>query len=143
MGRTLSNHSAINSGIPGRRTITSGYRNFALGSLKSDHVTGRALDMVGDNLVSYRDKMTAAGGLAEFHGKGDTRHLHVVPPQSGSIGDSLTAVSATSSSVTSGGRGTSISNTNNFYITGTNANEIADVVMTKMAMVQKSNEERR
>ena len=143
MGRTLSNHSAINSGIPGRRTITSGYRNFALGSLKSDHVTGRALDMVGDNLVSYRDKMTAAGGLAEFHGKGDSRHLHVVPPQSGSIGDSLTAVSATSASVSSGGRGTSVSNTNNFYITGTNANEIADAVMSKMAMINKSNEERR
>jgi len=136
MGRTLSNHSAINSGIPGRRTITSGYRNFALGSLKSDHVTGRALDMVGDNLVSYRDKMTAAGGLAEFHGKGDSRHLHVVPPQSGGIGDSMTSVS-------SGGRGTSVSNTNNFYITGTNANEIADAVMSKMAMVNKSNEERR
>ena len=143
MGKTLSNHSAINSGIPGKRNITSGYRNYALGSLKSDHVTGRALDMVGDNLVSYRDKMTAAGGLAEFHGKGDSRHLHVVPPQSGSIGDSMTAVSATSASVTGGGRGTSVSNTNNFYITGTNANEIADVVMSKMAMVQKSNEERR
>lgn len=143
MGKTLSNHSAINSGIPGKRNITSGYRNYALGSLKSDHVTGRALDMVGDNLVSYRDKMTAAGGLAEFHGKGDSRHLHVVPPQSGSIGDSMTAVSATSASVSGGGRGTSVSNTNNFYITGTNANEIADVVMSKMAMVQKSNEERR
>jgi hypothetical protein len=142
MGKTLSNHSAINSGIPGKRNITSGYRNYALGSLKSDHVTGRALDMVGDNLVSYRDKMTAAGGLAEFHGKGDSRHLHVVPPQSGSIGDSMTAVSATSASVSGGGRGTSVSNTNNFYITGTNANEIADVVMSKMAMVQKSNEER-
>ena len=142
MGKTLSNHSAVNSGIPGKRNITSGYRNYALGSLKSDHVTGRALDMVGDNLVSYRDKMTAAGGLAEFHGKGDSRHLHVVPPQSGSIGDSMTAVSATSASVSSGGRGTSVSNTNNFYITGTNANEIAEVVMSKMAMVQKSNEER-
>ena len=144
MGRTLSNHSAINSGLPGRRTITSGYRDYALGSLKSDHVTGRALDIVGDNLVSYRDRMSAAGGLAEFHGKGDSRHLHVVPPQSGRIGDSMTAVSATSSSVSSGGgRGSSVSNTNNFYITGINANEIAEAVMTKMAMVNKSNEERR
>lgn len=143
MGRTLSNHSAINSGIPGKRNITSGYRNYALGSLKSDHVTGRALDMVGDNLVSYRDKMTASGGLAEFHGRGDSRHLHVVPPQSGSIGDSTTAVSATSSSVSRvGGQNASVANTNNFYITGTNANEIAEVVMRKMAMVQKSNKER-
>lgn len=143
MGKTLSNHSAINSGIPGKRNITSGYRNYALGSLKSDHVTGRALDMVGDNLVSYRDKMSAAGGLAEFHGKGDSRHLHVVPPQSGSIGDSVTAVSATSASVSRvGGQNATVANTNNFYITGTNANEIAEVVMRKMAVVQKSNEER-
>lgn len=143
MGKTLSNHSAINSGIPGKRNITSGYRNYALGSLKSDHVTGRALDMVGDNLVSYRDKMTASGGLAEFHGRGDSRHLHVVPPQSGSIGDSTTAVSATSSTVSRvGGQNASVANTNNFYITGTNANEIAEVVMRKMAMVQKSDKER-
>jgi hypothetical protein len=143
MGRTLSNHSAINSGLPGNRTITSGYRDYALGSLKSDHVTGRALDIVGDNLISYRDKMTSAGGLAEFHGKGDSRHLHVVPPQSGSIGDSMTAVSATSATVSRvGGQNATVANTNNFYITGTNANEIAEVVMSKMAMVQKSNQER-
>jgi hypothetical protein len=86
--------------------------------------------------------MTSAGGFAEFHGKGDSRHLHVVPPPA--IGDSLTAVSATSSSVSGQGRGsTSINNTNNFYISGTNANEIAEVVMLKMSSVNKSIDERR
>lgn len=142
LSSTMSAHGDVNSMIPGRRNITSSYRNFALGSLKSDHVTGRALDLTGQNLVSYRDKMTSAGGFAEFHGKGDSRHLHVVPPPA--IGDSLTAVSATSSSVSGQGRGsTSINNTNNFYISGTNANEIAEVVMLKMSSVNKSMDERR
>ena len=142
LGNTLSNHSAISGSIAGNRTITSGYRNYALGSLKSDHVTGRALDMVGDNLVSYRDKMTAAGGLAEFHGKGDTRHLHVVPP-SRSLGDSMTAVSAVSSNVGAVDGAQMVSNSNNFYITGSDPQEIANAVMAKMAMINKSNGERR
>jgi hypothetical protein len=142
LGATLSNHSAVSGSIPGKRNITSGYRNYALGSLKSDHVTGRALDMVGDNLVSYRDKMTAAGGLAEFHGKGDTRHLHVVPP-SRSLGDSMTAVSAVSSDIGAVDGAQVISNSNNFYITGADPQEIANAVMAKMAMINKSNGERR
>lgn len=142
LGNTLSNHSAISGSIAGNRTITSGYRNYALGSLKSDHVTGRALDMVGDNLVSYRDKMTAAGGLAEFHGKGDTRHLHVVPP-SRSLGDSMTAVSAVSSNIGAADGAQVVSNSNNFYITGSDPQEIANAVMAKMAMINKSNGERR
>ena len=142
LGNTLSNHSTISGSIAGNRTITSGYRNYALGSLKSDHVTGRALDMVGDNLVSYRDKMTAAGGLAEFHGKGDTRHLHVVPP-SRSLGDSMTAVSAVSSNVGAVDGAQMVSNSNNFYITGSDPQEIANAVMAKMAMINKSNGERR
>jgi hypothetical protein len=142
LGTTLSNHSAVNDSIPGKRNITSGYRNYALGSLKSDHVTGRALDMVGDNLVSYRDKMENAGGFAEFHGAGDTRHLHVVPPNR-SLGDSMTAVSATSSTVTAERGGQTVSNSNNFYITGSNPQEIANAVIAKMAMINKSNGERR
>jgi hypothetical protein len=142
LGTTLSNHSAVNDSIPGKRNITSGYRNYALGSLKSDHLTGRALDMVGDNLVSYRDTMTSAGGFAEFHGKGDTRHLHVVPPNR-SLGDSMTAVSATSSTVTAERGGQTVSNSNNFYITGSNPQEIANAVIAKMAMINKSNGERR
>jgi hypothetical protein len=142
LGKTMSSHSAIDSSLSGSRTVTSSYRNYALGSLKSDHVTGRALDIVGDNLVSYKDRMTKAGGFAQFHGRSSGRHLHVVPPRGG-IGDSLTAVSATSSNVSSGGDGSYVSNTNNFYITGQNANEIANVVMLKMSQVNKSNEERK
>ena len=142
LGTTLSNHSVVGGSIPGKRNITSSYRNFALGSLNSDHVTGRALDLTGQNLVSYRDKMENAGGFAEFHGAGDTRHLHVVPPNR-SLGDSMTAVSATSSTVTAERGGQTISNSNNFYITGSNPQEIANAVIAKMAMINKSNGERR
>jgi plasmid maintenance system killer protein len=144
LGSTLASHSALNSSIPGKRTITSGYRNYALGSLNSDHVTGRALDITGQNLVSYRNNMMKSGGFAEFHGKGDSRHLHVVPPRTPAMGDSMTAVSATSASVSAGAKGTqTISNTNNFYISGTNAQEIADQVIMKIQRVNKSNSERR
>ena len=104
-------------------------------------MTGRALDIVGDNLVSYRDTMTSAGGFAEFHGKGDTRHLHVVPP-SRRLGDSPTVGSVASSGSETTGGGV-ITNSNNFYITGANPQEIANAVMAKMAMVNKSNGERK
>lgn len=73
-------HNMVNGGVSGRRTITSMHRNWNLGSGNSDHVTGRALDVVGDNLVSYASAMRGMGGFAEFHGSGAGRHLHVVPP---------------------------------------------------------------
>ena len=142
LGNTLNSHRAVNSGLAGKRSITSSYRNYALGSLKSDHVTGRALDIVGDNLVSYRDKMTSAGGLAEFHGKGDTRHLHVVPPQGGNpIGDSYTAVGVAGSQGSPSGIGNTTNNYS-FNISGTNAEDIAQAVMRKIATTNKSNAER-
>lgn len=78
--QTLMTHSALDALIPGARSIASGLRNFGLGSLGSDHLSGYAFDLTGDNLVSYADNMNRTGGFAEFHGDGDNRHLHVVPP---------------------------------------------------------------
>ena len=143
LGNTLSSHSAVNSRLAGKRSITSSYRNYALGSLKSDHVTGRALDITGQNLVSYRDSMNSSGGFAEFHGAGDSRHLHVVPPQGGNpIGDSYTAVGAAGSQGDSSGIGNTTNNYS-FTISGTNAEDIANAVMRKIAATNKSNAERR
>ena len=143
LGNTLSSHNSVNSRLAGKRNITSSYRNYALGSLKSDHVTGRALDITGQNLVSYRDSMNGSGGFAEFHGAGDTRHLHVVPPQGGNaIGDSYTAVGAAGSQGDSSGVGNTTNNYS-FNISGTNAEDIANVVMRKIAATGKSNSERR
>ena len=132
LGQTMARHNAINSSIAGNRSITSGYRNYALGSLNSDHVTGRAIDLVGQNLGSYAVATRNAGGFAEFHGSGSARHLHAVPG-AGAIGDTLTPVSnqtgmATSATVTSG------SNSFTFHINGgqNNPEEIANMVMAKI-----------
>lgn len=83
-GRTMSAHAALNGRYGGRRTVTSGVRNFALGSITSDHTTGAAFDLTGDNLLAYGKDIRDSGGFAEMHGGPDNRHLHVVP----NIGDS-------------------------------------------------------
>jgi hypothetical protein len=129
MAQTLSRHNQIDSMVGGKRSITSGYRNFALGSMNSDHVNGRALDLVGQNLVGYKDAVNSSGGFAEFHGGGKSRHLHAVP---GPIGD-------TSSPVSGGGGGTVI---NVYPGQNADANEVANLVMMKMQSAERSRRER-
>ena len=75
----LGAHGMFDAQIAGKRSVTSGYRNFALGSMNSDHAAGRAYDLVGQNLGLYGQAIRQAGGFAEFHGNGASRHLHVVP----------------------------------------------------------------
>lgn len=84
--QTMGRHAAMNSQLSGTRKITSAYRNFALGSPSSDHVMGRAYDLVGQNLGAYSKLVHANGGFAEFHGNNANRHLHVVPGP-GAMGD--------------------------------------------------------
>jgi hypothetical protein len=86
LGKTLARHSAIDGMVTGRRNITSAWRNTNLGSPSSDHVMGRAYDLTGQNLGQYAAVVRANGGFAEFHGRGASRHLHVVP-RLGPIGD--------------------------------------------------------
>ena len=128
MSQTMSRHNQIDSMVGGKRSITSGYRNFALGSMNSDHVNGRALDLVGQNLVGYKDAVNSSGGFAEFHGAGKSRHLHAVP---GPIGDT--------SSPASGGGGTVI---NVYPGQNADANEVANLVMMKMQSAERSRRER-
>lgn len=133
--QTLASHSALNSRIPGRRSITSGLRTNNLGSMGSDHKFGRAYDLVGDNLVSYANTVNGAGGFAEFHGSaGDgSRHLHVVPP----VGDSSSAANV-------GGAGTT--NYYNIEVVGSpgmDVNSLADAVMDKIRRTERTNRERR
>jgi len=64
--------------LPGH-TITSATRGHRLGSDRSDHRHGRALDVTGPRLPDYAASVRAAGGYAAFHGAGSGRHLHVVP----------------------------------------------------------------
>lgn len=84
LSQTLSKHASMNSLIAGKRSITSSYRTNNLGSINSDHVMGRAYDLVGNQLGMYKTTVERNGGFAEFHGGTLNRHLHVVP---GPIGE--------------------------------------------------------
>jgi len=136
--RTLAAHSSFNAMTPGKRLITSGIRNTNVGSMNSDHITGRAFDLTGDNLVSYSQNVKEAGGFAEFHGgPGEQRHLHVVPP----VGDS--------SSSYVGGGGSGGGSTSNYYTIEVNASAgmdeeaLANKVLDKIKRAERTSSERR
>ena len=79
LGSTLSAHGRFDSALTGKRSITSALRTNNLGSINSDHATGDAYDLVGQNLGQYARMVNRSGGFAEFHGVNANRHLHVVP----------------------------------------------------------------
>lgn len=145
LSQTMGRHAAMDSMLTGSRTITSGYRNYGLGSINSDHVTGRAYDLVGQNLGQYSSLVNAGGGFAEFHGVGGDRHLHVVPGPG--IGDTMTPVANSTSirlpsmSSASGGGGNSYT----IHVNGgkDSAEQIAQAVMQKIRSEERSNRERR
>jgi hypothetical protein len=133
LSQTMARHASIDGMLTGNRTITSSYRTYGLGSINSDHVTGRAIDLVGANLGQYKVMTEKAGGFAEFHGRGGTRHLHVVPGP-GFIGDTSVPMAKSAPIVSAPfSNGSSVSNYN-FYITGANASpeDIANRVMAKI-----------
>lgn len=144
LGMTMARHSAINSQLTGKRTVTSSYRTFALGSPSSDHLTGRAIDLVGANLGQYKKLTEESGGFAEFHGRGGSRHLHVVPGP-GAIGDSpvpvlarpIQAMPQASQQAGAGG-----GHTFNVYGGNQSPEEIANRVMMKIKEAERTNRER-
>jgi hypothetical protein len=141
---TMGRHSAMDASLTGKRTVTSSYRTTGLGSVNSDHVTGRAYDLVGQNLGQYQTLARAGGGFAEFHGTNASRHLHVVPGP-GAIGDRTTPIASSNkqpSMTMSGGKGDA---NYSFYIQGgknASPNEIAEQVMIKIKEIERSNRER-
>ena len=138
--QTMSRHSALDSQLPGKRTVTSSFRTFGLGSMNSDHVTGRAYDLVGQNLGMYQALVRSGGGFAEFHGNGYNRHLHVVPG-SGAYGD-------TSSMVRDGGGGGTRGVVGNAsYVININGStsspeQIANMVLARIKDHERSRRER-
>jgi hypothetical protein len=80
---TMAKHRRLNNMIAGRRTVTSALRGDNLGSLGSDHLTGNAYDLTGDNLGAYKTAVEKSGGFAELHGRGGSRHLHVAQGDTG------------------------------------------------------------
>jgi hypothetical protein len=141
LATTMNRHSVMDSMLTGKRNITSAWRNTNLGSMNSDHVTGRAYDLTGQNLGQYQSLVNGNGGFAEFHGVNGARHLHVVP---GPVGD--TAVPSMSPSTPA--RSTSSSGvTNNYSVNvSTNASDpeaVATFVMQKIEQVNRDSRERR
>ena len=134
--QTLDRHRQIDSGITGKRTVTSSLRNFNLGSLNSDHKTGRAYDLIGQNLGAYGVAVRKSGGFAEFHGSQANRHLHVVPGTGDSSMPSIVGVQSSG--------GGSVANSYNITINGTNQDPeaIANAVMEKIKRSQRSMNER-
>jgi len=140
LSSTLDAHNRLNTGA-GNRFITSSYRNYSLGSSNSDHVNGRAYDLVGDNLISYRDAVNRDGGFAQFHGDSQNRHLHVVPR----IGDSMSPAYAMATGVASvAGSQSSGAPVYNITVNGAGSNpeEIANMVMHKIKINEKISRER-
>ena len=144
LATTMGRHSAMDASLTGKRTVTSSYRTTGLGSVNSDHVTGRAYDLVGQNLGQYQTLAKAGGGFAEFHGTNASRHLHVVPGP-GAIGDNSTPVASSnkqpSMAMSGGGGDTNYS----FHIQGgknASPQEIANLVIMKVKEIERSNRER-
>ena len=133
MGKTMTKYNMINGQLPGQRMITSGYRNYALGSVRSDHVMGRALDVVGSNLGGLANLTNSMGGFAEMHGSGKGRHLHMVP--NAAEGDVMG---------TPGGGGSTTYNYNINVEGGPNADsgEVAELVMAAIQETARDVRER-
>ena len=136
LGRTMSRHNYFNGLVGGKRNVTSSWRDYGLGSPSSDHVTGNAYDLTGQNLGMYSSLINNSGGFAEFHGSAGSRHLHVVPPPS-PMGD-------TSSGRMSSARASSASTTNegdSFNITvveSKDAKSTAQEVARQIVEIQKT-----
>ena len=140
LSRTLGRHSSFDSMLTGKRTITSSLRNHNLGSPSSDHATGNAYDLTGQNLGQYSSLIKSAGGFAEFHGAAGSRHLHVVPPP-GPMGDTSTSMIA---SMTGGGGGSTYEgDTFNINVSGAaDAQTTARAVAAEIMKMQKNARQR-
>jgi hypothetical protein len=137
---TMNRHSVMDDMLTGKRNVTSAWRNWGLGSMNSDHVTGRAYDLTGQNLGGYQQLVQSTGGFAEFHGTNASRHLHVVP---GPVGD--TAVPAMTTPGPMMATGGSTYNNYNFTVSSNSSDPevVANVVMRKIEETQRDKRERK
>ncbi len=143
LSQTMSRHAAMNSQLTGKRTITSGYRTTSLGSINSDHVMGRAIDLTGQNLGQYAKLVHSNGGFAEFHGRGASRHLHTVPGPGAAIGETSTPKANKPVTITTGSGQSSASYTVNVYgAQGQSVNDLANAVMAKIKDSERTHRER-
>jgi ABC-type transporter Mla subunit MlaD/ElaB/YqjD/DUF883 family membrane-anchored ribosome-binding protein len=140
LARTMGRHNFYDNQFAGKRTVTSAWRNTNLGSINSDHVTGNAYDLIGQNLGAYATMVNQTGGFAEFHGVGGARHLHVVPGQT-PVGDTIAPIPAAAIAV--GGSGSTAYNITVNAAQGQDPNAIAAAVMSRIDERDRNMRERR
>ena len=140
LARTMGRHNFYDNQFAGKRTVTSSWRNTNLGSINSDHVTGNAYDLIGQNLGAYATMVNQTGGFAEFHGVGGARHLHVVPGQT-PVGDTVAPIPAAAIAV--GGSGSTAYNITINAAQGQDPNAIAAAVMSRIDERDRNMRERR
>jgi hypothetical protein len=143
LSQTMSRHASMNGQLTGTRNITSAFRTFGLGSPSSDHATGRAYDLTGQNLGAYSKLVHANGGFAEFHGNNANRHLHVVPGP-GAMGDTTVPSYSKMPQSMPGQSGSSV--TNNITVNGApgqSPEAIAAAVIQKIDDRERNIRERR
>lgn len=140
--RTMISHKKFDSAISGKRTVTSSLRDFNLGSPSSDHATGNAYDLTGQNLGLYSTMIKSAGGFAEFHGGGASRHLHVVPPAA-PIGDRTNPVRVGPPTQSASGSVAGNVTVNVYGSENQNVKELAQIVISEINKAQRSSRERR
>jgi hypothetical protein len=140
LSQTMGRHAAMDGQLTGKRTVTSSLRYNALGSINSDHATGSAYDLTGQNLGMYARMVHANGGFAEFHGTLGDRHLHVVPGP-GLMGDTTSPRSAGPALATAAPSG-GVTNYYSFEISGGDSEAIANKVMEKIRQAERNSRER-
>ena len=142
LSQTLARHSSMDGMLTGKRTMTSSYRTYGLGSINSDHVTGRAYDLVGQNLGAYQRLAVANGGFAEFHGVNGTRHLHVVPGR-GPFGEATPVAKQVMSAPMTQTSGSNVYITQNIQ-GGPNASatEVAKIAVREMKLALENERQR-
>lgn len=145
LATTMARHQAMDAQLAGRRTVTSSYRNWGLGSMNSDHVTGRAYDLVGNQLGMYKTIVERNGGFAEFHGGSINRHLHVVPGPVAGVGDTtypqMTRGSSVATAAPASTSSTGLTIVNNFN--GANPDELVDKAVSAFYRIEKEYNYRR
>ena len=141
LAATMARHASLNRSLAGKRSITSSLRFDNLGSLGSDHATGAAYDIIGQNLGAYQRLVQTSGGFAEFHGGTGGRHLHVVPGPGVPAGDSATPAMVTPMPTPAAVASAPVYNVT---VNGGNASpeQIANTVMARIAERDRSMKER-
>jgi len=139
---TMMAHRRFNAMVAGSRSVTSSLRGYNLGSMGSDHAAGRAYDLVGQNLGLYASMVNNSGGLAQFHGAGGSRHLHVVPGST-PMGDTATPYMGGGMMTPAVQGGSTNINVQVYGTPGMDEEALANAVVRKIESQQRSMAERR